>query len=71
MKRFPTVQDLAAASDDEVNAHWAGLGFYRRARMLKEGAQYVVNELNGMCTCIFLPVLFLEQVDRNMNITAI
>ena len=47
MKSFPTVHHLANASDDEVNAHWAGLGFYRRARLLHQGAKYVVNELNG------------------------
>ena len=37
MEAFPTVEALAAASEDEVNAKWAGLGFYRR-RMLHEGA---------------------------------
>lgn len=26
---------------------WAGLGYYRRARYLLEGAQYVVNKLDG------------------------
>ncbi len=35
------------ASEDEVNAHWAGLGFYRRARLLHQGAKYVVKELQG------------------------
>jgi A/G-specific adenine glycosylase len=47
MERFPTVQDLASATEDEVNAHWAGLGFYRRARLLHQGAKYVVEELDG------------------------
>lgn len=47
MKSFPTVHQLANASEDEVNAHWAGLGFYRRARLLHQGAKYVVNEFNG------------------------
>jgi A/G-specific adenine glycosylase len=47
MESFPTVHDLAAASEDEVNAHWAGLGFYRRARFLHKGAQHVVTHLNG------------------------
>lgn len=28
--KWPTVQDLAAASQEEVNAVWAGLGYYRR-----------------------------------------
>ena len=47
MKSFPTVYELAAATEDEVNAHWAGLGFYRRARYLHQGAKYVVQELDG------------------------
>ena len=32
---------------EEVNEVWAGLGYYRRARFLLEGAKYVVNELQG------------------------
>ena len=47
MKAFPTVHDLAAATDDQVNQHWAGLGFYRRARLLHNAAKHVVNELEG------------------------
>lgn len=47
MNSFPTVHDLAAASEEEVNAHWAGLGFYRRARLLHQGAKQVVGELKG------------------------
>ena len=29
VQKFPTVQALAAATEDEVNAMWAGLGYYR------------------------------------------
>ena len=47
MTAFPTVRDLAAASPQQVNAHWSGLGFYRRARLLHEAAQYVVDRLDG------------------------
>ena len=41
------LQDLASAELDEVNAMWAGLGYYRRARFLLEGAQHVVFQLDG------------------------
>jgi len=34
MARFPTLAALAGASEDEVHGHWAGLGYYRRARNL-------------------------------------
>jgi A/G-specific adenine glycosylase len=47
MRRFPTVHALAAADPEEVNAMWAGLGYYRRARMLHQGAKMVVETLNG------------------------
>jgi len=47
MQRFPTVQALAAAEESEVLALWSGLGYYRRARMLLRGAQFVERELHG------------------------
>ena len=39
---FPTVSDLAAASQDEVLALWSGLGYYSRARNLHRCAQDVM-----------------------------
>ncbi|XP_076857400.1 uncharacterized protein LOC143511708 [Brachyhypopomus gauderio] len=47
MKRWPTVQDLADASVEDVNKMWAGLGYYSRGRRLHQGAQKVVSELGG------------------------
>ena len=37
--RFPDVAALAAAHEDEVLAHWSGLGYYSRARNLHRAAQ--------------------------------
>jgi A/G-specific adenine glycosylase len=48
LQRFPTVQALAQAEEAEVLALWSGLGYYRRARMLHKGAQFVVRELCGV-----------------------
>lgn len=42
MDTFPTVQDLAAADWDLVAEHWAGLGYYARARNLYKGAKQLV-----------------------------
>jgi A/G-specific adenine glycosylase len=39
--RWPTVTDLAAASDEDVMAAWAGLGYYARARNLLACAREV------------------------------
>ncbi|XP_077005973.1 adenine DNA glycosylase isoform X2 [Tamandua tetradactyla] len=47
MEKWPTLQDLASASLEEVNQLWAGLGYYSRGRRLQEGAQKVVKELGG------------------------
>ena len=43
MERFPTVDALAAASLDEVNRLWEGLGYYRRAASLHQTAQEIVE----------------------------
>lgn len=43
MDTFPTVQDLAAAEWDIVAEHWAGLGYYARARNLHKGAKQLVE----------------------------
>jgi A/G-specific adenine glycosylase len=47
MNSFPSVQALAAADADQVLSHWAGLGYYSRARNLHAGAKYVAGQLNG------------------------
>ncbi|PVH61556.1 hypothetical protein PAHAL_3G059500 [Panicum hallii] len=44
MARWPTVRSLAAATQEEVNEMWAGLGYYRRARFLLEGAKQIVEK---------------------------
>ena len=42
MRRWPTVEQLAEASEDEVLREWQGLGYYSRARNLHQAAQQVV-----------------------------
>ncbi|MEI7892412.1 MAG: A/G-specific adenine glycosylase [Myxococcales bacterium] len=41
LQEFPTVMALAEAPLDRVLEHWSGLGYYRRARMLHEGARVI------------------------------
>lgn len=43
MRRWPTVQDLAAATEDEVLREWQGLGYYSRARNLHYAAKQIVE----------------------------
>ncbi len=47
LARFPTVEALAAAPLDAVLQHWAGLGYYARARNLHRAAQAVVERHGG------------------------
>jgi A/G-specific adenine glycosylase len=47
LRRFPTVEKLAAAREATVLAAWSGLGYYRRARMLHAAAKVVVREDGG------------------------
>jgi A/G-specific adenine glycosylase len=42
LQRWPTVEALAAASDEDVLSEWAGLGYYARARNLIACAREVV-----------------------------
>jgi A/G-specific adenine glycosylase len=47
LRRFPTVEKLAAAREASVLAAWSGLGYYRRARMLHAAAKVIVREHGG------------------------
>ena len=51
ISRFPTVEALAAAPEDEVLKLWEGLGYYRRARNLHKGARQVAEEFGGVMPC--------------------
>jgi A/G-specific adenine glycosylase len=47
LKRFPNVRTLAAAPESAVLAVWSGLGYYRRARMLRHCAQEIIGQHRG------------------------
>jgi len=47
LRRFPAVGKLAAAREASVLAAWSGLGYYRRARMLRTAAKVIVREHGG------------------------
>jgi len=44
LARFPDPAALAAATDDEVHKLWEGLGYYRRARYLKQAAEVLTEQ---------------------------
>ena len=47
LKAFPTIHDLANASEDKVLKMWQGLGYYSRARNLHFTAKDIVNNFGG------------------------
>lgn len=47
LAEYPRPADFAAVDDDQLLAAWKGLGYYRRARLLREGARAVVAEHAG------------------------
>ena len=47
IEKFPNLNDLANADEQEVLKLWQGLGYYSRARNLHYTAKYIQNQLNG------------------------
>ncbi|MGM0479674.1 MAG: A/G-specific adenine glycosylase [Bacteroidota bacterium] len=47
VQHYPTVEDLARASEEEILNDWQGLGYYSRARNLHFAAHQIVNDFNG------------------------
>ena len=47
-RRFPKLNTLAEAEENQVLAAWSGLGYYRRARSLHQAARVVVRERGGI-----------------------
>lgn len=62
--RFPGVAALAAAGDDEVMAAWSGLGYYRRARMLRDGARAVMQRFGGVIPSTVEELLTIPGIGR-------
>lgn len=64
VEAFPTVADLAAASEEQVLRLWQGLGYYSRARNLHAAAQYIMSECDGVFPCSYDEILKLSGVGR-------
>ncbi|MBC3845486.1 A/G-specific adenine glycosylase [Winogradskyella echinorum] len=62
VKQYPSVFDLANASEEAVLKLWQGLGYYSRARNLHTSAKYIANELNGVFPNTYKDLLKLKGV---------
>ncbi|NLC05991.1 MAG: A/G-specific adenine glycosylase [Erysipelothrix sp.] len=47
LKKWPSIDALSKANDQEVKKMWEGLGYYRRASNLLKGAQYIMTHHHG------------------------
>ena len=65
LTRFPALQDLAHAAEDEVLAVWSGLGYYARARNLHRAARHIVNAYDGCFPERLDDILALPGVGRS------
>ena len=61
-KEFPTVFDLAKATESKVLKLWQGLGYYSRARNLHYSAKYIAAELKGTFPSSFEEIKKLKGV---------
>ncbi len=62
IEKFPTVQHLARAKEEDVLKFWQGLGYYSRARNLHFSAKYIVNDLAGKFPKTYKDLLKLKGV---------
>ncbi len=65
LARFPDIATLAAADSDEVMRHWAGLGYYARARNLHAAARQVMDLHGGNFPSALAPIMALKGVGRS------
>ncbi len=65
VERVPTVEPRASASEDEVMANWAGLGYYSRARNLHACAKAVVEKFSGRFPLELNTLLELPGIGRS------
>ena len=62
ISNFPTIQNLANASETKVLKLWQGLGYYSRARNLHFSAKYITEHLDGVFPKNYKELLQLKGV---------
>ncbi len=62
VKKYPTINDLASASENEVFKNWEGLGYYSRCKNLIATAKFISNEKFGVFPNTYEEILGLKGV---------
>jgi len=65
IESFPDIAALAAASEEEVLAHWSGLGYYSRARNLHRAARLIAEQHDGKFPHEFDNIVALPGIGRS------
>jgi len=65
LQRFPTVQALAQAEQDDVMPYWAGLGYYARARNLHRCAREICAKWQGRFPATADDIMTLPGIGRS------
>ncbi|HYG37399.1 MAG TPA: A/G-specific adenine glycosylase [Cytophagales bacterium] len=61
---YPTLQNLAAAEENDVLRLWQGLGYYSRARNMLKTARFISHDLNGVFPKTYKDLLKLKGIGR-------
>lgn len=64
ISNYPTVADLAEASEQEILNDWQGLGYYSRARNLHYSAKQITYSLNGRFPDKYSEIIKLKGVGK-------
>ncbi|MEG0368293.1 MAG: A/G-specific adenine glycosylase, partial [Coprobacillus sp.] len=62
IERFPSINELAKASLEDVYKMWEGLGYYRRAKHLHETAQIIIEDHDGVFPQTYEEVIALKGI---------
>ncbi len=62
IKKYPTIQQLAKAKDEEVFKLWEGLGYYNRCKNLLITARFISKELNGKFPNNYDKIILLKGI---------
>lgn len=64
VSHYPSVQDFAAAPQDDILKLWQGLGYYSRARNMHAAAKAVVSNYNGVFPNTYTEIIKLKGVGK-------
>ncbi|MCS6833961.1 MAG: A/G-specific adenine glycosylase [Flammeovirgaceae bacterium] len=64
IEQFPTIQDLANTSEEEVLRLWQGLGYYSRARHLHQAAQQICTLYQGNFPTSYRELLQIKGIGK-------